>query len=155
MKYLFILIFLCSLCFGTLETDIEISNYDSNYIYNYFSFFIIHPPSNLYLDLPQSNLRYSRRYINDLGHEFPVVSFVCGTYWSGGAWGSKNGFNQYYGNVYFHHCYYRPVYNSYYYYYSYPLYTTKIYNSTVPELSSFMILGSFLFLFRKNLLKSE
>ena len=143
MKYLFILIFLCSLCFGTLETDIGVSNYDNSYIHDYFSFSIVYPSSELYLNLFKSNpiVFYSKRYINDLGHEFPVVSFVCGSYWKGGAWGSRNGFNQYYGNIYyFHTC---PINN----YYSYS-------PETVPEPSSLIILSSFLLLSRRKMLKS-
>lgn len=39
------------------------------------------------------------KYINDLGHEFFVEGWVAGSYWAGGAYGSKNGFFNYYGNT--------------------------------------------------------
>ena len=55
--------------------------------YNYFDTFIRYNNSYYF---PQNNLRYSYRYINDLGHDFLVRSWVAGSYWSGGDWGSKN-----------------------------------------------------------------
>jgi len=138
VKYLFILIFLSSLCFGTLQTDIGVSNYDSYHIYDYFSFSIVRPSSEIYFNSFHSNpiIFYPQRYINDLGQEFPIEFFVCGTYWKGGSWGSRNGFNQYYGNVYFH---------------NYSSYTPKIYNNNVPEPSSIILFSGFLFFFEKVL----
>lgn len=38
------------------------------------------------------------RHINDLGHEFPVESYIMGTYWRGGAWSISRPY--YYGNTY-------------------------------------------------------
>lgn len=52
------------------------------------------------------------RYINDLGHEFPVEGWVAGSYWAGGAYGSKNGFSDYYGNTHWNlprHYYFQQV----------------------------------------------
>lgn len=52
------------------------------------------------------------RYINDLGHEFPISGWIDGSYWAGGAYGSKNGFSNYYGNTHWtlpRHYYFQQV----------------------------------------------
>jgi hypothetical protein len=145
MRYLFVLILflLSSVCFGEFVINSHVYNCNSfnhdycytNYTnYNYYD----------YYNLLGSNLMdyYPGRYINDLGHVYP---FVCGTYWRGGAWGRRNGYNRYYGNVYH--------FNHHYFYHHY--HTPTHQNAIVPEPSSLVILSVFLFFFRKKVLKSD
>lgn len=89
--------------------------------------------NSMYLENYRVN---SSRYINDLGHEFPVESYIMGTYWSGGAYGSKDGYSNYYGNVHW------TYYPSYYGYYS---------HSMVPEPATVLFLvGGSLVLMRRR-----
>jgi hypothetical protein len=86
---------------------------------------------------------HTERYINDLGHEFKIASVVEGVYWSGGAWGSGNGFDNYYGNVYFS----LPTYqfNDY----DAPTYQISDNYATVPEPSTLLIIGTSAFFLKK------
>ena len=142
MRYLFIFIlFLFSIfCFRTLQIGENNGTY--SYVYDYYHFSIIYPSSEYYHSSFKSNPIIFRsdgkRYINDLSHEFPIEFYICGTYWKGGAWGYRNGFNNYYGNIYYFS-------SSYYSFY-------EENNSKIPEPSSLIILGSFisLYYFSKN-----
>ena len=132
MRYLFFLflILLSNICFATSKEDVN--------RYDYYHFSIDLPSLEYYYSSFRSNpiILYPERYINDLGHEFPIEFFISGTYWKGGAWGSKNGFNQYYGNIYYSHNY-CPIDRSY----------------TIPEPSSLVVFGLFFLLFRKKLIE--
>ena len=91
MKYLiiFVCLFICNFCFADYNQP-DAFFYDNPLYYSYHTSFE-----------PNPIVMHPKRYINGLGHEFPIIFSVAGTYWKGGAWGSKNGFDNYYGNVYF------------------------------------------------------
>ena len=99
--------------------------------------------SNNFSSFNSPNLEYvpglPTRYINDLGHEFFVGGWVAGSYWNGGAYGSKNDFFNYYGNSYWDF----PS-------YPYPChyYSQQIPYASVPEPMTIVLLGiSSLFVF--------
>jgi len=126
MKYiLFIILFLSSICYGLDQEYISYSYFISDYQLDYFKSYPI--------------TFFHGKYINDLGHEFPFESFVCGTYWRGGAWGNNNGYSNYYGNVYHN------------FYYNYE----DIHLESIPEPNSFVLFTFLTFIFRKKLLKSD
>ena len=142
MKYLFILIllFISNFCYSSLQIGDYNDIYSHVYDYNHFS--LIYPSSQYhygsFIANPIIFRSDGKRYINDLSHEFPIEFYICGTYWKGGAWGYRNGFNNYYGNIYYFS-------SSYYSFY-------EENNSKIPEPSSLIILGSFisLYYFSKN-----
>jgi len=123
MKFLVVLafLFILNFCQGTLCQVFVDNNINK---YNTFSLIYSNPV-----------VHYQSRYINDLGHEFPISFVVDGTYWKGGAWGYKNGYNNYYGNIYYmgprYHVYYEDSFN-------------------IPEPSTLLLLSSASLLLRKN-----
>jgi len=127
IKSFIIILFLINICHGYDNYSSYYNNYDSDL-------------------LTTSISSYPQRYINDLGHEWSIESFMGGGYWRGGAWGSKNGISNYYGVVYY----------SYDMYHSYNIYNCQESTSeTIPEPSSLILLIGFSFLFRKKLLKID
>ena len=127
MKYFIILIILFVLNFchaDSWRTNAPL--YDNPLYYDYYSAFE-----------PNPLIFITERYINDLGHEFPIQFFIEGTYWKGGAWGSRNGFSSYYGNEYFTTTYYS--------------YQTINSPKNIPEPCTLFLLGGLSFLLRKNI----
>jgi hypothetical protein len=148
MKYLFILIILLIIpnaCFGSSRSNIQEINYDNNHLSNYsYISSVRYSNHDFYYNFSfKSNpiVLYPERYINDLGHEFPVQFFTEGVYWKGGAWGHKNGFNNYYGNTY-HLFFDQPQ--------GYGSEHSSGNYSSVPEPSSIILLFSLSVLFFKN-----
>ena len=103
MKILMMLLVVCTLCISCYGIDLEQPEYEADwmnlYHNNVMGYFDDFSPSPIieYVDGQPS------RYINDLGLEFIVGGWTAGTHWIPGAYGSKNGFSNYYGNTYWNH----------------------------------------------------